>query len=345
MEAGVRVYREAFARVEAALALVSAQGDWLAVNPSLCRLLGRPADALLGTRAHETLFDDATARRIMAPRGSREVLEAGGGQWRLTLVPLDGEGGEPPATLLQVEAAPAVAQAAPVEPLLDHLAYGISHDLRAPLRGIAGFAAKLDESGTIEGEEGHADLARIRAASVRAERLVDGLLELLRATRQPLHDVDVDISLLCEWVAAELQDADPGRAAAIEVPPGLSARGDEHWLKVLLHHVFDNAWKFSADRDRVEIVVEGRVEGDRLQLAVRDRGCGFDMRYADKLFLPFQRLHGAEQGGGNGLGLAIAQQVAQRHGGVIQARSQPGEGSCFLIELPVAPGRGPDGAP
>lgn len=348
MEVGVRLYREAFARTDAALAVVSPQGDWLAVNPSLCRLLGQPADALLGTRAHEAVFDAATARRIAAHRDGREAIEAAGkGGWRITLERLDGDGGDA-ATLLCVEAAQVAGhgvQDPSTSRLLEHLAYGISHDLRAPLRGIAGFAAKLEESGAIDGADAHADLARIRAAAVRAECLVDGLLELLRATRQPLHDDVVDISLLCEWVAAELQDADPARATAIEIPPGLSARGDEHWLKVLLHHVFDNAWKFSAGRERVEIAVEGRVEGERLRLAVRDRGCGFDMRYADKLFLPFQRLHGAEQGGGNGLGLAIAQQLAQRHGGAIHAQSTPGEGSTFFIELPAAPGRGPDGAP
>nr|WP_273544290.1 ATP-binding protein [Luteimonas saliphila] len=166
------------------------------------------------------------------------------------------------------------------------------------------------------------------------------MLLLLRAARQPLRQDDVDVGLLCEWVAAELQDEDPARAADIEVPPGLFARGDEHWLKILLRQVLDNAWKFSAGRERVEILVEGAADGERLQLAIHDRGCGFDMRYAHKLFLPFQRLHAAEQGGGNGLGLAIAQQVAQRHGGRLWARSQPGEGSTFFIELPAASGPG-----
>ncbi len=351
MEVEARLYRDAFAHAEAGMAVLSAQGDWLAVNASLCRLLQRPVEALVGTRAHEALFDAASAQRIAsataAPREARQPFEATGADdgdraWKLTLAPLGGDGG---AILLQLEdhrealvqrrSGDATAR------LQDHLAYGISHDLRAPLRSIAGFATKLDESGAVGGDEDRSDLRRIRAAAARAERLIDGLLELLRAARQPLREEVVDISLLCDWVAAELRDADPARAAVVEVAPDLYAMGDEHWLKSLLHKLLDNAWKFSAQREQVEITVAGEVAGDRLRLSIRDRGRGFDMRYADKLFLPFQRLHGAEQGSGNGLGLAIAQQIAIRHGGAMHAHSQPGEGSTFFVELPAAPAHTP----
>lgn len=351
----ISLYRQAFAQADAGMAMLSAQGEWLAVNAAMCRLLERPADELLGTRAHEGLFDEGTRQGVAAllaapaaARGMRQTHEATDGNgraWRISLAALEGEGTHADAFLLQCEDdgealrrrrhEDAAAQ------LQDQLVYGISHDLRAPLRGIAGFAAKLDESGAV-GDAGRADLTRIRAATVRAERLVDALLLLLRAARQPLREDDVDVGLLCEWIAAELRDEDPARAADVEVAPGLFARGDEHWLKILFQQVLDNAWKFSAGRERVEILVEGAADGDRLQLAIHDRGCGFDMRYAHKLFLPFQRLHAVEQGGGNGLGLAIAQQVAQRHGGRLWARSQPGEGSTFFIELPAA--AGPAGA-
>ncbi|TWT22257.1 PAS domain-containing protein [Luteimonas marina] len=346
MEVEARLYRDAFAHAEAGMAVLSAQGDWLAVNASLCRLLQRPAEALVGTRAHEALFDAASAQRIAsataAPREARQAFEATGADdgdraWKLTLAPLGDHNG---AILLQLEDhREALVQRRSEDAtarLQDHLAYGISHDLRAPLRSIAGFATKLDESGAVGGDEGRSDLGRIRAAAARAERLIDGLLELLRAARQPLREEVVDISLLCDWVAAELRDADPARAAVVEVAPDLYAMGDEHWLKSLLHKLFDNAWKFSAQRERVEITVAGEIAGDRLRLSIRDHGRGFDMRYADKLFLPFQRLHGAEQGSGNGLGLAIAQQIAIRHGGAMHAHSQPGEGSTFFVELPAA---------
>lgn len=355
------VYRQAFDGADAALAVLSADGEWRLANAALGRVLGRPADALVGTRAHETLFDAAILARMTAlfaapadaPR-QRQVLEsaedpapgaAGGATaWRLVLTPLGDDG----AWLLECRDMTAerrrAREQAEAARMQDHLAHGLSHDLRAPLRGIAGFAARLEESGAVA-ESGRPDLARIRAAARRAEGLVQALLELLRAARQPLREREVDVSLLCEWVAAELQDADAARAATIEVPAGLSVRGDEHALKLLLRQVLHNAWKFSATRERVEITVAGAREGDRLRLSVHDRGCGFDMRYADKLFLPFQRLHGVEQGGGDGLGLAIAQQVAARHGGRIWADSRPGEGSTFFIELPAAAGEGGEHGP
>lgn len=348
-------YRLAFDGVDAALAVLSPQGHWLAANAALCRLVGRDADALVGTRAHEDMFEPSLRGRVanaLATAGTapqRQVLESDGtldaadgtdraSAWRVTLSPLaDG------TWLLHCEDIAAerrrAREDAEAARLQEHLAHGLSHDLRAPLRGIAGFAARLDESGAV-GDAGKSDLVRIRAAAMRAERLVQALLELLRAARQPLRAQEVDVSLLCEWVAAELQDADPARAATVDVPAGLTAHGDEHALKLLLQQVLHNAWKFSAGRERVEITVGGAHAGDRLRLSVHDRGCGFDMRYADKLFLPFQRLHGAEQGGGDGLGLAIAQQVVRRHGGRIWADSQPGEGSTFFIELPAVAGEG-----
>ena len=348
----ISLYRQAFEHVDAGLAVLSAQGEWLLANAALAAMLGLPRESLCGRRAHETVFEPEFARAIDAALAApalgqplRQVLETQPGPaddadavpaWRVTLTPLsDGDG----ALLLQCED---LAQARARERreqaddrLQEHLAHGLSHDLRAPLRSIAGFAARIDDSTSLADAD-RADLARIRAAAARAERLVQALLELLRASRQPMREDEVDISLLCDWVAVELQDGDPARAADIEVAQGLWARGDEHWLKVLLRELFDNAWKFSIPGARVRITVEGAREGDRLRLSVGDRGRGFDMRYADKLFLPFQRLHGADQGGGDGLGLAIAQQVARRHGGCIQAQSQPGQGSTFFIELPAA---------
>ena len=335
------LFQQAFEQADAGMALLAPGGEWLTANAALCRRLERPAAELLQLRAHEVLFDAATARRIEsalagegASRRSFVVDRPGGQSWRMSLARL---GADADAALLLEIAADDNAVADRVQ---EHLAHGISHDLRAPLRGIAGFAARLAESGAVAGT-GMTDLERIRAAALRAEHLVDGLLELLRASRQPLRDGEVDISLLCDWVAGELRDADPAREARIDVPPGLQARGDEHWLKAMLGHLLHNAWKFSATCERVDIRIEGSVADGRLLLAIHDGGCGFDMRYADKLFVPFQRLHGAEQGGGNGLGLAISRQVAERHGGRLWGTSRAGEGSTFFIELPAAAGREP----
>lgn len=351
MEVEDHRYRDAFAHAQAGMALLAADGTWVDANAALTRLLGRPRDALVGTVAHGSIFDAAAAARIAAATGGhagndasprpREVFDADDAadpprRWRLTLSPL--AGGADALTLLQLDDISA-AEASRREQ--DVLAYGISHDLRAPLRAIAGFAARLADSRVAEDPAASADLARIRAAAARAEHLVDELLELSWASRQAYRDEDVDISLLGEWVAAELRDADPKREATIEVSPGLQARGDEHWLRRLLQKLFDNAWKFSSERERVEIAMDGTISDGILALSIRDHGCGFDMRYAGKLFQPFQKLHGSEQGGGNGLGLAIAKQVVDRHGGRLWADSQPGEGSTFFVELPATAGTRP----
>ena len=166
--------------------------------------------------------------------------------------------------------------------------------------------------------------------------LLAALSELSGATRAELKPAEVDLSLLAEWVGAELQDAEPERRAEIVVQPGLVGWGDERLLKQLLTQLMDNAWKFSRERDLVRIEVSGECDAGTLRLTVRDAGIGFDARYAHKLFEPFQRLHGPEQGGGHGLGLAIAQRIAERHGGRIAAKSRPDCGATFIVELPAA---------
>lgn len=219
---------------------------------------------------------------------------------------------------------------------MQRFAYGVSHDLRAPLRSISSFARLLaDRAGDGLDEQGRDYLRRIREAAAQMEGLTAGLQDLSRVMHGEFRSEPVDVSLLADWAGAELQDAEPQRAASIEVQPGLVARGDERALKQLFSALLHNAWKFSRERERVRIEVGGAREGRVLRVDVRDHGIGYDPRYADKLFQPFQRLHGADEGAGNGLGLAIAQRIAERHGGRISARSEPGAGATFTIELPA----------
>jgi PAS domain S-box-containing protein len=233
----------------------------------------------------------------------------------------------------------AAAQARDLETACEDLkrfAHGVSHDLRAPLRSIASFGKLLaDRAGDGLDEQARDYLRRIREAAAHMEELIDGLQELSRAMHGEIRSGQVDVSLLADWAGAELQDAEPQRPANIEVQPGLVARGDERMLKQLFTALLHNAWKFSRARDSVRIEVAGVREGDVLRIEVRDHGIGYDPRYADKLFQPFQRLHGVEEGAGNGLGLAIAQRIAERHGGCVSARSEPGAGATFTIELPA----------
>ena len=217
---------------------------------------------------------------------------------------------------------------------LQALLHGISHDLRAPLRAIDGFAARLSRQLEPGGDVAAIEtLARIIATNTRMCVLVDGLVELARAGRAELRPMRVDMSMLADWCAAELQDADPGREAVIEVQQGLEVIGDERLLKTLLAELLRNAWRFSATRPRVQVEVTGTRSDDGLALVVRDHGIGFDMAYAERMLEPFQRLHGSDDGAGDGIGLAIADTIAARHGGSIRAESAPGEGATFHVLL------------
>src|SRR5690606_13033266 len=234
--------------------------------------------------------------------------------------------------------AEAEAALAAMQRLQASFAHGVSHDLRAPLRAIDGFSALLASHLDGDLDEPARDyLARIRAASGRMAALIDSLLELSAAMRAELRRAPVDLGLLVDWSHAELADAEPGREARVEVQPGLEVLGDERLLRQLVGQLLRNAWAFSGGREPVRVEVTGERHGDRMVLQVRDHGSGFDMRYADMLFEPFQRLHGAGQGSGHGIGLAIVRCIAERHGGRAWASSEPGAGSRFFIELPAVP--------
>jgi len=216
------------------------------------------------------------------------------------------------------------------------VSYGIAHDLRAPLRAIDGFSAMLEaNSGDVLDAAGLDYLARIRAAASRMASLIDGLQALSRASHDQIDLTSVDASLLAEWALAELRDAEPGRAVEVDVQPGIRVRADERQLKLLFDQLLHNAWKFSAGADAVRITVSAERRDDRVVIHVRDQGSGFDPRHAARAFEPFQRVHGPDEGGGHGLGLAIARRIATRLGGSIGVDAVAGEGCTFHVELPA----------
>lgn len=216
----------------------------------------------------------------------------------------------------------------------DVFAHGISHDLRAPLRAIENFSALLENHcADALDPEGRGYLKRIRDAAGRMGALIEALLDYSRVDRVELSPEPVDLGLLAGLALAELQEAEPGRKLQATVGTGLEVLGDERQLRMLVTQLLRNAWIFSGDD--VVVDVSGERHGDMLRIAVHDQGSGFDMRYAAKLFQPFQRLHAPEQGAGHGIGLAIAQRIVERHGGRIRAQSEPGAGSTFFLELPT----------
>ncbi|MFA6168726.1 MAG: histidine kinase dimerization/phospho-acceptor domain-containing protein, partial [Gemmatimonadaceae bacterium] len=182
--------------------------------------------------------------------------------------------------------------------------YSVSHDLRAPLRGIMGFGQALREEYAAQLSGPGLDyLARVEAAASRMGELIDDLLELSRVSRTELACEPVDLAAYAERVIAELRQHTPERRVTFTRPEALWVLGDPRLLGVVLRNLLDNAWKFTATATHARIELGSRQVGAELRHFVRDNGAGFDMRYADKLFDVFQRLHSEAEFPGTGVGL------------------------------------------
>jgi signal transduction histidine kinase len=217
---------------------------------------------------------------------------------------------------------------------LESFSYSVSHDLRAPLRAVDGYARMLEEDYRERLDaEGQRLLGVVREASSRMGRLIDDLLAFSRLGRQEIAARRIDmVGLVAEVIAESKGDS----SALIEVGALPPAQADRPMMKQVWLNLVGNALKYSGKRDAPLVRIDGKAEGEELVYWVRDNGAGFDMRYADKLFGVFQRLHRADEFPGTGVGLAIVQRVVARHGGRVWAQGRPGEGACFYFTLPLA---------
>ncbi len=219
---------------------------------------------------------------------------------------------------------------------LESFTYSASHDLRTPLRGIDGFSRLLvEESGATLGPSGISHLQRIRHGIQRMGELIDDLLRLSRVTRGPLVRSAVDLSALAAEVGAELARLAPARNVEWRIQPGIVVSADPGLMRLLLDNLLGNAFKYSRHVVHAVIEFEAAPVPGGIELWVRDNGAGFDMAYADKLFQPFQRLHGPKEFEGTGVGLATAHRIVSRHGGTIEAHGETGKGARFRIVLPL----------
>lgn len=360
-------FRLAMASAGIGMAIADLEGCWREVNPALERLFGHPVAELIGHPMSELLHPEdrpgLQAQIAELACGQRPLIDAryrcahrDGAQLRVqaNIAAMHDPAGAPlylvaqlrdisaecaAEELLRQNDARCAAALDEANRQLQLFVDAVSHDLRAPLRSIESFAGLLADriEGSID-ETSRDYLGRVRGAAARMSGLLSALTELSYATRAELKPARVDLSLLAEWAIAELRESEPDRPADIDVQEGMIGYGDERLLKLLLGHLLGNAWKFSRDCERVSIQVTGQTDpAGALRLRVVDAGCGFDMRYARKLFEPFQRLHGPDQGGGHGLGLAVAQRIAARHHGRLSGHSPDTGGSSFELELPAAP--------
>jgi signal transduction histidine kinase len=218
------------------------------------------------------------------------------------------------------------AEAANVE--LEAFSYSVAHDLRAPLRAMAGFANVLREDyGDKLDADAHGHLDRISTNAVRMGHLIDGLLSLSRIAKHELVRSTIELGKLARDVIRQL-----GEPKVIEwqIEDGMIVRADPVLMRSVMQHLLANAIKFTSERERARIEI-GRTESDGVPAYfVRDNGAGFDMAHVSQLFQPFKRLHTTA---GAGIGLAMVQRVIRRHGGKIWAEGAPGQGATFYFTL------------
>ena len=199
---------------------------------------------------------------------------------------------------------------------LETFSYSVSHDLRAPLRAINGFAQALEEDCAAQLDAvGHDYLDRVRAASRSMAELIDNLLTLARSSRLPLERKPVDLTGLTRTIARELHSAEPARQVELVIPDGMMAQADPVLAEMVLRNLLNNAWKFTGKHPTARIEVGETVRDGEPVWFVRDDGAGFDMAYVGNLSKPFQRLHGPADFPGTGIGLVTVQRLVRRHGG------------------------------
>jgi PAS domain S-box-containing protein len=218
---------------------------------------------------------------------------------------------------------------------LETFNYSVSHDLRAPLRRISGFVTALERAcGDELTPEAKELLVEIHASTEHMTSLIQALLKLASLGRSELQCEQTDLSSLAHIIAKELQQGDSVRHVEFIIPDGILASGDAAMLRIVMENLIGNAWKFTGllDRARIEFGVTYPA-GKPAEYFVRDNGAGFDMRYANRLFGAFQRLHLDDEFPGTGIGLATVQRIVHRHGGRIRAESSVGNGATFYFDL------------
>jgi signal transduction histidine kinase len=217
---------------------------------------------------------------------------------------------------------------------LEAFSYSVSHDLKAPLRTIEGFSLALEE------DYGHQldstalhYLNRVRAGSAKMTQLISNLLQLSRVTRLELKKQSIDLTVMAGKISSELLSDEMDREIQFDIAPGLLATGDPVLVEILMDNLISNAWKYSQKVLNAKVEIGSQQQMGNTVFYIRDNGAGFDMKYANQLFKPFNRLHSAEEFDGTGIGLATVSRIIERHHGKIWVKSAPNKGTTFYFTL------------
>jgi PAS domain S-box-containing protein len=349
----------------------AASGRFLQVNGRFCEILGYSERELLGMGFPDVTHPDERGRdrqeivRLAAGERDEYAVEKrylrkdGAFVWAaLTVRPLRQPGG-PPRNMVAVIAditarkqaeaeiqhlnatlerrvAERTAELQAANQELESFAYAVSHDLRAPLRSLSGFSqALVEDCAASLSKEGLDHLSHITQAGQRMAGLIEGLLQLSRATRCELRRLPVDLSALAERLLADLAGHDPERRVRLRVEPGIRVQGDPSTLEAALGNLLENAWKYTSRTADASITMDTVEEAGRRWIRIADNGAGFDMAFAGQLYRPFQRLHRQDEFPGLGIGLATVHRIVKRHGGELKAIAAPGQGAAFWMTLPA----------
>jgi light-regulated signal transduction histidine kinase (bacteriophytochrome) len=224
---------------------------------------------------------------------------------------------------------------------LETFNYSVSHDLRGPLGAVINFAAILREDYESRLDDAGRDiLARIVQSSSAAVSMMDALLAYSRSGRSDLHKVPIDVARLVREVERDFVATSPQHACAVKIGDLPDVVADESMLRFVFANLISNACKFAKSDESPSVEVGGHVSGSEAVFHVRDTGVGFDMRFAEKLFKVFERLHPSDDYPGHGVGLAIVARMVRRHGGRVWAQGAVGKGATFYFTIPVRDGSG-----
>jgi signal transduction histidine kinase len=314
------------------------------LNPAAAQLMGRTPEQSEQLRGQPWLAClDGLPEDIREAAASPDAAAGlACGPWWLCLSPVPGPASVgmsllslwPQGALDTVPATLALEAAEVARAEHESFSYTVSHDLRAPLRVVEGFARILKEDyGRLLDRIGNDHLDRVMGAATRMNSMIDALLALTQLSSQALVQQPVNLSQLAQLVLEDLRRATPERQARVHIQPDLVVQGDPTLLRMVLENLLGNAWKYSSKREQAEIRFERQQQGGELVYMVADNGAGFDMRFAERLFGVFQRLHSASDFQGTGVGLASVRRIVHRHGGEVWAESEVGQGARFYFTL------------